>query len=65
MKESVKISCFFCGLKTTRLPIGIAFGSGGYDYSFCKKCLDSMTAEQFWKKLTHMIGIAYPLKLKK
>ena len=39
-----ELRCHFCGSTDIRLAeIGIALGMGGDDYSFCQRCLESMT----------------------
>ncbi len=53
--------CHFCGSTDIRLEeIGIALGMGGDDYSFCQRCLESMTAQEFWKKIFKSLGAEYP-----
>lgn len=62
-----ELICFFCEAdKDLIIPeIGIAFGMAGNNYAFCKNCLKSMTAEEFWKKLFKELEYAWPPKLKK
>jgi len=56
--------CFFCGAEEIILPrVGIAFGMGGSDYSFCRKCLDNMTATEFWSRMIMHLGYKWPPKL--
>ena len=58
---AIKNSCYFCGSDDIILPeIGIAFGMAGYDLSFCRKCLASMTAEKFWNLLFDLQGYTWP-----
>jgi hypothetical protein len=53
--------CFFCNSRDIRLSeIGIAIGMGGDDYSFCQRCLESMIAQDFWKRIFHNLGVEYP-----
>lgn len=65
MDEELK--CFFCETdKDIIIPkVGIALGILGNDYAFCKNCLKSMTAEEFWKKFFEKFKYAWPPKLKK
>jgi hypothetical protein len=56
--------CFFCGSDDLLVPeVGIAFGMGGEDYSFCRPCLVGMNAEEFWKKICEEAGVLWPPKL--
>lgn len=54
--------CEFCRSKENiRVPkAGIALGMGGSDYSFCEKCLTSMSADDFWQKIFELNGYDYP-----
>ena len=55
--------CFFCGSEDILLPeIGIALSMAGDDYSFCKKCLEENTAEEFWKKFFEKLDYIWPPK---
>jgi hypothetical protein len=57
--------CHFCGSSDVILPeIGIAWGMGGSDYSFCTKCLSEMTALTFWQQMFVMHGYIWPPSLK-
>jgi Pyruvate/2-oxoacid:ferredoxin oxidoreductase delta subunit len=57
-------TCAFCKSSDVFIPeVGISFGMAGYDYSFCKKCLSGMTAEEFWHQLFLMHDYEYPPKL--
>jgi len=57
-------TCFFCGSTDILVPeVGIAFGTGGEDYSFCKKCLQGMTAEEFFKRMCKELRYTWPPKL--
>jgi hypothetical protein len=57
-------TCYFCSSEDILLPeIGIAIGMTGSDYSFCKRCLHEMTAEDFWKAFFLGQGMAWPPKL--
>jgi hypothetical protein len=59
------MNCHFCGSSKIFLPsVGIAVGMGGCDYSFCRKCLKTMTAEEFWKVFFTREGYAWPIKLR-
>jgi hypothetical protein len=62
------MQCEFCGTCITKnlsvQSIGIAFGMAGFDYSFCAKCLHSMSAYQFWKKIAHLRDYKFPLHIK-
>ena len=63
--EIEKRTCHFCGSTDVLVPqIGIAWGMSGYDYSFCKKCLKGMTAEEFWERMFKENGYNWPPKLK-
>lgn len=56
--------CAFCGSPDLFVPeVGISFGMGGYDYSFCGPCLAGITAEEFWRRVSLMNGYTWPLKL--
>jgi len=59
------LQCYFCESKENILlpKVGIALGMAGNDYSFCKKCLKKMTAEEFWKEFTETQGYSWPPKL--
>jgi hypothetical protein len=58
---SQDFKCFFCSSDDIRLAeIGIAIGMGGDDYSFCQRCLESMVAQDFWKRMFQNLGIEYP-----
>jgi hypothetical protein len=35
----------------------------GWNFSFCKHCLTSMTADKFWQTVFEKMGYAYPPKL--
>ena len=60
------LSCYFCGSDDVILPeIGISFGMGGADYSFCRKCLEGMTASEFWARMTMHLGYSWPPKMTK
>jgi hypothetical protein len=53
--------CAFCGSDDIYLPaVGIALGMGGEDYSFCKRCLTGMTADEFWRRIFDKVGYEYP-----
>ena len=55
----------FCGSTDIFIyQIGIAWGMGGYDYSFCEKCLKDITAKEFWKRMFKEEGNTWPPKLK-
>jgi hypothetical protein len=57
--------CLFCGSTDISVPkVGIAFGMAGDDYSFCRKCLESMTAFEFWARMFMHLGYKWPPKLK-
>jgi len=57
-------TCAFCQSEDVFIPrVGIAFGMGGYDYSFCQRCIASMTADEFWRRLFAMNDYTYPPKL--
>lgn len=62
--SSEELTCAFCeGHADIIVPeIGIAWGMKGYDYSFCKACLSSMTALEFWQRLADKEGCDWPLK---
>ena len=65
MTDPHKENCHFCGLKTSYLPaVGISLSMGGDDYAFCRKCLRSMTADQFWRKIFKERDYCYPPNLK-
>jgi len=65
MREPNENQCYFCGTDKLRVPhVGIGFGMYGFNYSFCYKCLKSMTADQFWRKIFKENDIHYPPKLK-
>lgn len=59
------MSCHFCkevDEKKIPLPqIGIGFGMSGEDMDFCKKCLKSMSAYEFWERLAKEQGYGFPL----
>ena len=56
--------CHFCGSTDVSVPqIGIAWGMSGYDYSFCRECLQGMTAEKFWEIMFKKEGCNWPPKL--
>ena len=59
------MKCLFCGTtirkNLTVQGAGIAIGMYGSDYSFCAKCLKSMTAYKFWKKMADEMGLYFPL----
>lgn len=59
-------TCYFCGSsEDIILPgIGIAWGMGGNDYYFCKKCLKSMSALEFWEEMFDINGYLWPPSLK-
>jgi len=66
--ESIQ-SCFFCGCQKEDdlyLPnVAIAFGTGGYDYSFCQKCLETKSAYEFWNQLCKkVLSCELPLRIK-
>ncbi|MFH1219037.1 MAG: hypothetical protein V1694_01110 [Candidatus Eisenbacteria bacterium] len=52
--------CHFCASDDVFLPV---VELSGNDYAFCRKCLKSMTAEQFWRKLFESLGNTWPPKL--
>ena len=57
-------SCLFCGSTNIYVPkVGIAFGMAGDDYSFCRKCLEDMTALEFWGRIFMHLGYKWPPKL--
>ena len=57
-------TCHFCGSTDVLVPeVGIAFGMGGEDYSFCANCLKDMSAEEFWKAMFVEHGYKWPPKL--
>jgi len=62
MPEYPGLECYFCESRDIKLPIvGIAFGIGGDDYSFCEECLKGMSADEFWKKILEKeTGFSYP-----
>jgi hypothetical protein len=54
-------TCASCQSPEVFIPeVGISFGMAGYDYSFCKKCLTGMTAEEFWHRLFTMQTTSTP-----
>jgi hypothetical protein len=57
--------CDLCGRSVglTIPSVGIAFGMGGDDYAFCEKCLDSLTAMEFWKAMAKLNNLRWPLNL--
>jgi len=56
--------CFFCGSDNIYLPkVGIALSMGGYEYSFCKRCLKGMNADKFWREIFKSLDYKYPPKL--
>lgn len=59
------MECFFCKSdKDIILPeVGIALSMGGDDYAFCKKCLDGMSAAEFWQKIFESLNYTWPPKL--
>lgn len=58
-------SCEFCGSDEVYIPdVGIAFGMAGRDYSFCKKCLEDMTALEFWARIFMRLGYQWPPRIK-
>ena len=59
--------CFFCKRKDLKIvapEVGISFGMYGNDYSFCHKCLTTMTAYKFWKTIFNDEGYRFPAKKK-
>jgi len=43
--------CFFCDSSQIELPrIGICAGIAGWEYSFCRKCLEESSALEFWRR---------------
>ena len=55
-------TCFLCGSDKAMPPISIALSMSGDDYSFCRKCLKSMTADKFWSRFIKSHGYVYPPK---
>ncbi len=55
------LECFFCENKNIRLPqIGISLSMYGDHYSFCRKCLTSLSADAFWDKFFKLMEDPYP-----
>ena len=64
MEDYYEQKCEFCGSFNIRVPhIGISFGMYGFSYDFCGKCLDGMTANEFWSEIFKNQELAYPPKL--
>jgi hypothetical protein len=40
--------------------VGISFGMAGNHYDFCKDCLQSTTADEFWEKMFVNNNYSYP-----
>lgn len=56
--------CYFCGSAEFVLSaITISVGFERDDYSFCVKCLNGMTAHDFWKHMYDNLNYVYPAKL--
>lgn len=72
MKNTVKVvstgeilSCSYCGERNRKKlhieDIGIALGTGGYDFTFCKTC---WTSPDLYKRIERVVGFKPPLKLR-
>ena len=53
--------CYFCGSEDILIP-KIAIIDA--EYSFCKKCVHDMSAEDFWKSFFRGLGYTWPPKIK-
>ena len=57
-------TCLFCGSQDVLLPwVGISMGMCGFNYSFCRKCLEGMTGSEFWEAFFVIAGYAWPPRL--
>jgi len=36
---------------------------GGMDYSFCRRCLTSISADEFWRRMVTGLNCPYPPRL--